>query len=466
MKKVMRSFLTMSTVLALMVPAMYAHAESADSVTPPEGYTPEKLSKKKIANIAEADGEAGKALLVLNVNPWSSDAAQDTLADLGIAYDIVTMDLVDDRDLSQYRMIMLANDQNASFYSDYNDVKDELEAYVNAGGSVLFGVADQGWNFGYLDSSLPGGVTTTTNYEDNNTIVDSDHPVVTGQLTDGSALTNSQLNGNFASHRYVNESSLPAASNVILRGASTGQATLVEYELGQGLVIASGLTWEIARDFGWSYSHAYDDLVKYAYNSSNIDDQPDYLAIATQLVEQAEVSQTQASVDAAQTAINNVPDGEEKTALQARLDAVKKAIQDITTASGYLQDILNARLTSKTGIDAAIDKLNQAKKLYQGLPEGNGKDALGQDIDEAQDVIEDAILAILQTTVSGKPYTLTGKQMTIMILHAIDQVEANSQDDIDEVMAYLMPLVQGHTNLSESWIRGMVQLYLPQSQPV
>lgn len=460
MKKVLRTMVALSTVCSLAVPTLYAHAESADSVTPPDGYTPKKLSKQKISNIAsETEGEDGKALLVMNIYPWGRSTAQNTLADLGIAYDTVTMDHVDDLDLSHYRMIMFVNDQNYSFYNDYRDVKDELEEYVESGGVLLAGIADHGFGGGDLKDELPGGVTSTSQYESYNYVVDTDHPIVTGAGLSGA------LYGSWASHRLINESSLPSESNVILRGSSSNQATLAEYELGEGMVIASGLTWEIGVDSGWGFSSAYDDLIKYAYENSNIDDQTDYLAIATELVEQAEQQQTQESVDAAQDAIDKVPDGEDKTELQARLDAVKQLLEDMDDVSDLLDDILNDTLTSKTGIDAAIDKLNSAKKLYKELAEGEGKSTLRDDIDEAQDVIEEAILTILETTINGKPYILTGKQMTIMILHSIDQVEASGPDDIDRVMEYLMPLVEGHTNLSETWIRSLVQLYLPQSMP-
>ncbi|CAM3339808.1 MULTISPECIES: hypothetical protein [Brevibacillus] len=455
MKKVLRTMVALSTVFSLAVPTLYAQAESADSVTPPDGYTPKKLSKQQSLNIAsEIGGEEGKALLVMNVYPWGSSAAQRTLANLGIAYDAATMDRVDDLDLSNYRMIMFANDQNSTFYNDYNAAKDELEDYVESGGVLLAGISDQGHNGGSFNAALPGGVTSTSSYEINNYVVDTDHPVVRGGGLSG------EFPGSFASHRVVNESSLPSNSNVIIRGSVSDQATLVEYELGDGMVIASGLTWEIAVDYGWNFSQAYDDLVRYAYENSNIEEQPDYLGIATQLVEQAEQEQTQESVDAAQDAIDNVPEGEAKTELQARLDAVKQLLEDMDAVRDILDDILDDKLTSKTGIDAAIDKLNNAKKLYKELPEGEGKSAVGNDMDEAQDVIEEALLAILETTINGKPYILTGKQMTIMIYHAIDQVEASSQEDIDRVMEYLMPIVQDHTTLSESRIRGLVQLYL------
>jgi hypothetical protein len=337
------------------------------------------------------------------------------------------------------------------------------------------GIADQGHNSGVLTESLPGNVTSDSGYEYNNVVVNATHPIVSGKLS-------GTFNGNYASHRYVNDSSLPAGSNVIIRGSDSNQPTLVEYPLGNGSVIATGQTWEYSWVNGYSFAGVYDDLIKYAYDRSIITPPADdLLQQATKAVEKVEglVSAglgTQELLDGAlnawneaQTKVSALPEGEGKTSLQNRLNKVKKQInkaQNIlnraTTAEGYLQKIFDANLTSKSSVDAAIDNLNKAKGIYYELPDSDVKEDLGTMIDEAQDEIATAIMSLL----SGQSYILTGKQMTVLIQESIQATEATSSKDVDRVMAHLMQIVEGHTNMSESVIRGLVQLYLPQSRPV
>ena len=124
-----------------------------------------------------------------------------------------------------------------------------------------------------IDYALPGGVVKAKNYSNYNYIVSQDHDIVTGILTDGKAVTNALLYSTYCSHTYFEASSLPADATVILEDGR-GNATLVEYTLGNGRVIASGLTWEYnyVRDMvnGTSFAKSiYDDLIVYAVTASD-----------------------------------------------------------------------------------------------------------------------------------------------------------------------------------------------------
>jgi hypothetical protein len=148
-------------------------------------------------------------------------------------------------DLTSYYVVIVANDQNLSFYNDYNTVKEKLTEYVEKGGILLMGACDSGWASGVISSGLPGEVQIApVSYDNNNHIADSSHPIVTGELTDKVVLTDRDLYSNYCSHREFVESSLPQGSKVILRSNKTKNPTLVEYPCGLGRVIASGLTWE------------------------------------------------------------------------------------------------------------------------------------------------------------------------------------------------------------------------------
>ncbi len=219
-------------------------------------------------------------LLIQDSLPWAEDvntALLEVLKNRGVvsSYNIITTSALSDFDLSQYGVVFIANDQSSAMYNRLAANTAKLEAYVRAGGNLIYGACDQGWGGGgSISHSLPGGVTTSNYYSVYNYIVNGMHPIVTGVNTDNRSLKDELLKGNYCSHTYFNRSSLPEGTDVILRDAN-GNPTLIEYNLGDGTVIASGLTWEyfyVREHYGMvtNYSkYAYDDLVTYMVYMSN-----------------------------------------------------------------------------------------------------------------------------------------------------------------------------------------------------
>ena len=219
-------------------------------------------------------------LLIQNSLPWAEDVNTtllEVLKDRGVVsyYNIINTSALATIDLTQYGVVFIANDQSTSMYNGLSANATKLENYVRAGGNLIYGACDEGWGgSGSLTHALPGGVTTSNYYSVHNYIVDMSHPIVTGQYTDNQSLRDELLKGNYCSHTYFTNSTLPADTKVILRDAN-GNPTLVEYNLGDGTVIASGLTWEYFYvrnhyDMVTNYSkYAYDDLVTYMVYMSN-----------------------------------------------------------------------------------------------------------------------------------------------------------------------------------------------------
>ena len=116
----------------------------------------------------------------------------------------------------------------------FNDRLEEVELFVENGGVLLFNGADQGWQDGFW-SELPGGVTHQTYYSWYNYVVDVDHPVAEG--------IPNELYGSTASHCSMQN--YPENTNVIIIDEEN-QATLIEYSLGSGIVLASGITLELS----------------------------------------------------------------------------------------------------------------------------------------------------------------------------------------------------------------------------
>ena len=225
-------------------------------------------------------------LLIQDHDPWATDSNEDVLGKLLTQGKIDAWEkkstsqiLNGNVDFNNYSLILFANDQGQAMYNNYARFADDLETYVENGGALVFGACDSGWMTGTINVPLPGGAETAVKYDHNNYIVDTTSPVVTGEYTDGTSLLESQLYGNWCSHNYF--TSVPANANVIFKNGD-GNATLIEYTLGNGYVLASGLTWEfyvyrtsyIAVDFA---DVAYDDLIMTALSKIGAYDYQKYL---------------------------------------------------------------------------------------------------------------------------------------------------------------------------------------------
>ena len=217
---------------------------------------------------------SGEVLLVQDIPSWqtNSDVAllQKLLADGKIStWNKVTSAMLADTDVSGYDVILIANDQVNSTYTNLAACNNLLTDFAENGGVVIYGACDNGWVDGNITYTLPGGVEKQNYYSHYNYILDYSSPIVTGEKSDGSGITNALLEGNYCSHSYFTASSLPTNANVIIADGN-GNATLAEYRLGNGRIILSGLTWEFyyERDystFSTTYSkQVYDDLILYA----------------------------------------------------------------------------------------------------------------------------------------------------------------------------------------------------------
>lgn len=253
------------------------------SAKAPEGYIPQSSGERvpmPNAQAAVGDEALPKVLLIQDVLPWNSTANQDVLEKI-TEYDVTTTTEFLNVELEEYGVVVFANDQPFATYQNYEAFKEYLELFASLGGVIVFGACDAGWADGELNEMLPGDVSKKTHYVHENYVADASHLITTGALTDNVALADSDLIGYYCSHVSFDEASLPAGSKIILREKDSNRPTLVEYPLGDGRVIASGLTWE----YGYvragtnvegvvigNYAvRAMEDMFRYAIRVSNID---------------------------------------------------------------------------------------------------------------------------------------------------------------------------------------------------
>lgn len=257
----------------------YAHAENVDialpnSVVAPEEYIPtESTQEVAMFSLRKSSEtmEQNKVLLIEDILPWDSTANSDVLSEIGVSFEkVIAADFLS-KDLGDYSVLIFANDQQFSTYEHYSKFMNRVEDFVCLGGVVIFGACDGGWASGNLTATLPGGVEKLRTYAYNNYIEETTHPIVTGELTDDEMLQDADLYSNYCSHTSFDEETLPVNSKVILRENNTDTPTLVEYKIGNGTVIASGLTWEFGYTRAQYSKKAMADLFMYAISISEAD---------------------------------------------------------------------------------------------------------------------------------------------------------------------------------------------------
>ncbi len=226
----------------------------------------ERLPKQKTANI----------LLVQDTLPWTIDSNAQLFNNLVSAnqisgWKVISSSALKTANLSSYDVIFIAGDQRTETYNNINACHDILQSFAQQGGVVIYNACDNGWQGGEIRFALPDGVQKIEAIERRNYIVNGSHPIVCGIYTDGKELTDYLLNGTYCSHSSFNKNTLPAGYSVILQDRNANP-TLVEYSVGNGRFILSGLTWEFyySRLFAGiegdtTYSkNVFDDLIVYA----------------------------------------------------------------------------------------------------------------------------------------------------------------------------------------------------------
>ncbi len=263
LKKTFSFILALMIIITTMLPAMNVFAETNENeINTSSVGGNEPIIKKRNAYIRAVKNENAKILLVEDNYPWDSSANSIYLDAIGEPYNICgTGDILTEK-LWNYQVVIFANDQGFSSYENYSKFRKYIELFLQVGGVVIFGACDSGWAGGSITELLPGGVKKKYLLSSKNYIVDQDHDIVTGVLTDNKVLTDADLYSNYCSHNTIVEDTLPAGSNVILRSSNDNAPTLVEYPLDKGLVILSTLTWE--HNYNHGSKNGYGDFAKIA----------------------------------------------------------------------------------------------------------------------------------------------------------------------------------------------------------
>ena len=119
----------------------------SNSATAPEEYIPQEsideIATFSLRHSAE-DLSSVNVLLVEDTLPWNSSANSTVLTSLGVSYNKVKTDDFLSQDLGDYSVLVFANDQQFSTYSNYANFMSNVETFASLGGVVIFGACDAG----------------------------------------------------------------------------------------------------------------------------------------------------------------------------------------------------------------------------------------------------------------------------------------------------------------------------------
>jgi hypothetical protein len=182
--------------------------------------------------------------LCMNVDPWDYPSDEEALDTYGIPYVVFRSDDFGHVDLSAYKKVVIASDQDQSFYDSVNNYLWWFEDYVRNGGILEVHAADLGWHGGQWVGPLPGGLQFSIYFSDYVTVIDSSHPVVTRP----NLISDAELDSWQASvHGYF--WSYPEDSNIVIVEDYTQQPVYLEFEYGAGYIVATSqpLEWAYMR---------------------------------------------------------------------------------------------------------------------------------------------------------------------------------------------------------------------------
>ncbi|MFA6456306.1 MAG: FlgD immunoglobulin-like domain containing protein [Bacteroidota bacterium] len=196
-------------------------------------------------------------LLIQDVNPWGFNANQVILNSLAVPYDILNSSQLSATSLSQYKLVIVASDQSSSFYTQLQLNSAKINDFVIAGGVLEYHAADN--STGSVSTyTLPGGIPYHRLLSNVNHIIDVTHPIVAG--------IPNPFNGTYASHVFFSN----VGANVhVITTDDQNNITLIEYNWGNGKVIASGQTLEFGFGVGQSAGNILVNMIPYSLQSQS-----------------------------------------------------------------------------------------------------------------------------------------------------------------------------------------------------
>ena len=199
----------------------------------------------------------GPVAIFQDVEPWSRNVTEPILIDNDLSYTMYNSSDMGVVDLSSYQKVIISSVQTQQFYDRLAANTTWFETYVANGGVLLLSTADTPsggfWNASFL---LPGGLNKTFAVTQNVTINMQHHPV----LLTPSLIEDDELDSwTFSSYGYYN--TYPVGTKEILLDGNTLSPVLVEFEFGNGFIIATNQPLEWNQNY--NYTRLLENLILY-----------------------------------------------------------------------------------------------------------------------------------------------------------------------------------------------------------
>jgi hypothetical protein len=207
----------------------------------------------------------GPVAVFRDMYPWSfnsTDVVLDNYSIPYIVYDSSDMGIVD---LSPYEKVIIDSDQPQTFYDSLGLNISWFESYAASGGILEIHACDNGLNGGSWEGlfSMPGGLNQTASTLNDVDINLAHHPIISNPHS----INDTDLDSwGFSAHGYFD--TYPVNSREILQHTGTSFPILLEFEYGNGYIVASMQAFEHAYYYGDTGSEIFENIILYDPSST------------------------------------------------------------------------------------------------------------------------------------------------------------------------------------------------------
>lgn len=366
------------------------------------------------------DSDASKLVLVVkDCDPWYAPANEYVLNEMGVSYVVINSDMVADEDLGAYDAIVLPSTQSGTYYRRLRNQSEKLSRYVERGGTLVGHVGTGGYPCygGQSDGVLPQGVGHTLNYYESMSVVSGGHPVLDG-------IGGGELDGwNYSTHGYL--TNVPADATVVygLSGNPSSNPTYVEYDHGDGRVLATTQTIE------WPWAQSYYGTKALLRNELEYALTGNYEEPASDLEKLVDDKLTLAeSIDGIAENIT------EKPRVEATLDDLTGRVEDGSLSESRAEDAVKRMLLGENVSETALAAVSPAG-------DDGGYEADDHDLAiDTPDEIESYDTA--KIAVDGAISTLVGILLSNKGLKRVRRILPDwATDAVDDAIGYIDDLI-------------------------
>ncbi|MCX6291246.1 MAG: PKD domain-containing protein, partial [Bacteroidetes bacterium] len=171
-------------------------------------------------------------LVIQETTSWGVDMNSFLQTHYGITPTVIFSSQIPTTDFMLYDIIITVGAQSNAYYANLSNNLSKFEAFITAGGIVQY---QMGTYTGTPNVTLAGSaVMVNGNYQNQNIGLLPAHPILNGIAN--------PINESQANLCYI--TNMPAGAQVITETSTLSLPTTIEYQMGNGRVIATGMPWE------------------------------------------------------------------------------------------------------------------------------------------------------------------------------------------------------------------------------